>query len=173
MNSPKEQIDYEAFLDIAKKLTEEQYGEDNKYECFQDVLDDEAYTLSSPVVMEKQPIFNVNGITDLTKVKSANLATEIKKAGNLQIGKFLIKIKRYAGQYEQAKNRTGFLDINIFEEKNKIHKKINVNKDSRFKDVPWSEHFKDEVNAGNQIPFDTVVEIVRWLQVIDKLVAFI
>lgn len=164
---PKDKIDYEEFLKLAEKLTEEQYDEEVGSN-YQEVLDKHEWF---PKPEQKTKAINV-GVEDLTNTKYEDIAAKIKGQENIKIGKFLIKIKRYHGSAEKYKNSETKLDITIMEEKEKIHRKVQIAKDTRFTEVPWISHFNGSVRDGLGLPAEVVVDIIRWLQVMDKMVIF-
>jgi hypothetical protein len=73
------------------------------------------------------------------------------------------------------------MNISIFEMKNttpisgapcKMQYRANFHKDNRFKGKPWLELFSKFGTADN-VPTETVVDIIKWLQVIQKIGVFL
>lgn len=169
MNFKKDTIDYEAFLALAQKMTDEQYGEESEYTSFHEVLEDFEY-ISEPITKTIDP----SSSCDLTKVKRDKIKSALESTGNVVIGNFVLKIHRYQGSFDRAyKEKANEFSISLYEKKSKIHNKVHINKDYRFKEAPWLFYFKDPVKGGTGIPTDTLVEIVRWLQAITKMGIFI
>lgn len=163
------------YLDLLQKLVDEQYD---------DVIDDYdaqnmAWIPAEPEIKEKIKDVNHKGIIDLTHVKSDKIKEEIHKCGNVRVGSFKIIIRRYNGVPSQQGAQL-CCDLKIVGHRSKtmngmpcnMDYDVDVTTDSRFTGQPWLSYFKVRGYANN-VPIDTVVNIVRWLQGIHKLAAFL
>jgi len=72
------------------------------------------------------------------------------------------------------------MDITVYQEKYrtpsgapcKMSYKMDFSQDDRFSNRPWITYFNTQGRAHN-IPVETVVEIVRWLQALKRMNAFL
>ena len=164
-------IDYEEFLNLAKSLVDEQY--DANVNDYQEVLDRGQEQLEKYQQQEK--IIQANSSNNATDLKQEKIRAAIENSGNLEIGKFTLKILRPEGtrSKEYQKLREGLLNISIYEKGlDKLHRKVKVAEDNRFKEAEWISYFKDPLRSGREVPIETVVEIVTWLQAIEKMLLF-
>ena len=121
--------------------------------------------------------YSTTGQLDLTNVKYNNIKDEILKCVNLKVGKFKIRISKYNGVPDQLGPQ---ITINMkvweehFEKSNgsRMDRTIKFDTDSRFSNRPWIMYF-DKRNYLSKVPIDTAVDIVRWLQAITRMTAFI
>lgn len=154
------------------KLIEEVYKESD---CFdeQPKIDDIVWMPSESPIKRKIPIRY--GSIDATNLKRDDIKKAILNRQQITVGNFLIFIKN---------EENNLLDICIYETKYKTNTgrpckmqcKINFLKDSRFEKRPWIHHFiKNNYNlkSASDITKETLEEIIRWLQAITKLPAFI
>lgn len=161
------------YIRLLQQLTEQQYD---------DAIDDYdinkmEWIPAEAEIKKKLESLNHHGMIDLTTVKSSKLKEEIKKCANLRVGTFKIMLTHI---HPNPINGDIGYDLHIKEECTKtpsgmpcrIDYRADISKDSRFKGRPWLKYFKGEGYASN-VPIDTVVEIVRWMQVVKKLSAFI
>lgn len=166
------------YLELCLKLVDEQYD---------DAIDE--YDISKmewmpaePEIKSRIPEQNTWGTMDLTNVLSTKLKEEILKFSNLKVGTFKIKISRYNGVPSQEGAKL-CMDLEVKEAKTHtpngvpcgpggVEYAIDLYKDTRFKNRPWLKYFNNSGHAHN-VPVDTVVEIVRWLQALKKLTAFL
>lgn len=163
------------YLELIQKLVDSQYDE---------AIDDYDITKmewapSEPEIKQKIHQASSAGMIDLTTVKSSKIKEEILKCTNLRVGSFKIRIKRYNGvPSQQGMQMT--VDMEVWEERTKtpsgmpckIDYPMIFVKDNRFINRPWLKYF-DQGNFGTNIPIDTAVEIVRWMQAVKKLSAFL
>lgn len=163
------------YLDLIQKLVDSQYDE-----AIEDYdIDKMEWIPAEAEIKAKIPKLNNRGMIDLTNVKSSKLKEEILKCGNLRVGNFKVVLTHY----HQVPSHTGAqfcVDLEVREEKTKtpsgqdcrVDFRADLLKDSRFKGRPWLKYFTSG-SCGSNIPIDTVVEIVRWMQAVKKLSAFL
>lgn len=161
------------YLQLIQQLVDQQYD---------DAIDDYdvgkmEWIPSEPEIKKKLESLNHSGMIDLTHVKSNLLREEIRKCANLKIGAFKITLTHI--RPDPIRGSVGY-DLKIRETKNQtpsgqpcnVEYNANLLKDSRFRGRPWLKYFKDGSYASN-VPIDTVVDIVRWMQAVKKLTAFL
>lgn len=162
------------YLKMLQNYVDQQYGdslEDYDIEAME-------WMPADPPAKEK--IKNIplnNGTVDLTDVKSDKIKEEMVKCTNLKIGKFKIKVSGYRG-LPYGKEPQLVMNLEVWEEKTKtpnghpcrMEFPLRIQKDDRFNKRDWIKYF-DSHHATN-VPVDTVVEIIRWMQVAQKLSAF-
>lgn len=138
------------YLSVIGKLLEEQYG----------TYSSEDYKIYD--IKEEKTISN--GVLDVSKANITDLQQQIYKYKNFKIEKFILKILKI--------NENKF-DITIFEEISKSRlNKVKILFDSRFELTDWTTFF-DRNNQGSNIPVKELISIIRWLQAISRLKAFI
>jgi hypothetical protein len=164
----------EEYLALCQKLVDQQYD---------DAVDD--YDISKmewipaeSEAKERMIKVNNNGMIDLTHVRSTKIKEEIFKCGNLKVGDFKIIISHYSGvPSQEGANLTCNLRFMGHQSKTmngmpcNMDSFVNIAKDNRFFGRPWLKYFHGS-NADN-VPIDTVVDIIRWMQAIKKLTAFL
>lgn len=119
---------------------------------------------------------NSNSI-DLSNASKQEIMVGVKIYNNIKIEKFSIKMHSHM----DADKRT--FDIWIYEESDKslngapgkMIYKINLGKDDRFSDRPWLNYFYNNTitSRGIAVPEEVVCDIVRWLQAINRMKAFL
>lgn len=161
------------YLALIQQLVDQQYDE-----AIDDYnIDKMEWIPAESEIKKKLESLNRSGMIDLTTVKSSLLKEEIKKCANLKIGSFKVTLTHI--HPNPTKGDVGY-DLKIRETKTKtpsgqpcnVEYSADILKDSRFKGRPWLKYFKDGSYASN-VPIDTIVEIVRWMQAIKKLTAFL
>lgn len=161
------------YLELIQQLVDQQYEEAiDDYD-----VDKMAWIPAEPEIKKKLESLNHHGMIDLTHVKSNKLREEIKKCANLRVGSF--KIALTSIRPNPVKGDIGY-DLEIREERTKtpsgqpcrVDYRADIVKDSRFKGRPWLKYFLNN-GVGTNVPIDTVVDIVRWMQAIKKLTAFL
>jgi hypothetical protein len=163
------------YLDLIQKLVDQQYDDaTNDYD-----IENMEWIPDESEIQEKIIRANYNGVIDLTKTKSSKIKEELLKCANLKVGNFKFMIDRYF----DTPSADGFktvINLRFWEHKNKtdsgnpcsIDYPLIFYKDSRFNGRAWVKYFNHGSSAVN-VPIDTVVEIVRWLQAMGKLTAFL
>lgn len=144
-------------LDEYLKLVDEQYGSSDE------LLDSNFDSGMIHRTKNKNPNRNhditSDKVIDLTDCKRSQLGKQVVAGHSFQVGKFLIK-----------KSGDGFYIYEYKKLPNSGHEfphKIDVNKDSRFKQCMWTKHF-DQMKKGKNVSLDIQIEIIGWLQAIDK-----
>ncbi len=166
------------YLELLSRLVDQQY--DDAIDDYD--IDKMEWIPAEPEVKSKIPEPNTWGMIDLTNVLSNKIKEELLKCTNLKIGNFKIRIARYNGVPSQQGAKL-CMDLEIKEARTKtpsgmpcgpsgVEYPADLLKDSRFKGRPWLKYFKDGSYAHN-VPIDVVVEIVRWMQALKKLTAFL
>lgn len=168
--TPKSFTDQE-YLELLQKLVDDQYDEAiDDY----DIKEMEWIPSEPEIVKKKKKAVNHNISVDLTNVKSTQLAREVNRAGNIKVGNFKIIVREY---HEDGYQLTCDLRVVAHQSKTmngfpcNMDTDVNLAGDSRFKGRPWLSYF--EYNRAENVPIETVVEIVRWMQAIKKLSAFL
>lgn len=165
-------------MELCLKLVDEQY--DDAVDDYD--IDKMEWIPSEPEIKKNIPQPNTWGTIDLTNVLSTKIKEEILKCANIKVGTFKIRVARFNGVPSQEGAKL-CMDIEIKEARKTtpngvpcgpagVEYPADVLKDTRFKGRPWLKYFKDGSYAHN-VPVDTVVEIVRWLQALKKLTAFL
>lgn len=165
----------EEYLALCQKLADQQYD---------DAVDD--YDISKmewipaeSETREKLLRANTVGMIDLTTVRSSEIKKQILLCTNLKVGKFKMRTSRtFDGLTEPTIENLTF-SLEIWEEKNRTPNGMPCQmdfpmapgKDTRFKGRPWLKYFNG--SNASKVPYDTVVEIVRWMQAVKKLTAFL
>ncbi len=161
------------YLELLQKIVDQQYDEAiDDYD-----IDKMEWVPSESEIKKKIESLNHHGMIDLTNVKSSKIKEEIKKCANLRVGAF--KIALTAVHPNPVKGDVGY-DLEVREEKTKtpsgmpcrIDYRVDLSKDSRFKGRPWLKYFNSG-GCGDNVPIDTVTDIVRWMQAVKKLSAFL
>lgn len=169
------------YVDLLRKLSEQQYSEtieedDYDVDPLADVYSgftDEDY---APSFKPKRVTPNSSICLDLSKAPLATIKEKLHTTGNISIGPFLIRIKRYDSSESGVK-----LDIDIMEERSrtyagqvgKMTEKVNMTNDSRFSNKAWAKLFANPMKCGTKLPLDTVAEIIKFLQFVYKNPAFL
>lgn len=162
------------YIELCLKLVDQQY--DNITDDYH--IEDTEWIPAESVAKEKMVKANRNGMMDLTHVKSDKIKEEIFKCGNLKVGDFKIIISHYSGvpSQEGAQLCCG---LQLIGHQNQtmngmpcnMDRAVNLKLDNRFNGRPWLKYFNE--SHANNVPIDTVVDIVRWLQAIKKLTCFL
>ncbi len=123
-----------------------------------------------------------DAITDLTNAKKGDLPDLIFKTTNLKIHNFTIKITNYNGEPDE-KGATLNVSFTLYHEVKetpnlkapcRMTYPCNVYKDSRFRNRPWLKFFDAATGShATNIPAGTLIDIVRWIQVVVKYPAFL
>lgn len=172
----------EDYLKLLEELVDQQYS---------GLDDDEIPTTTSiqevdwesrvSEIKERMIHPNYHGVVDASDIKSDKLPGLLEKYMNIRVGNFLIKINAYQGQpHNLSVNSDLKMSIGIWTKIFKtasgnpcnLDSKLQIHKDTRFKGREWVKLFNTEGTAS-KVPAKTVVEIIRWLQAINKLTAFL
>lgn len=161
-----------------RNITEQEYFElcerlaDQYYDDIEpEVLPEESWipSESEATLKLKKMLPGRDGVIDLTDASKSQVFNRLHDNSNFKIGNFLLRIIKYKG--EPLEGIT--LDIVIYEERKKISVKIDPTKDDRFQTRSWANYFKSVLKTGKDIPINVLPDIVKWLQVAQKLKAFL
>lgn len=170
-------LNEQEYLDLISRITGEQYDQldDDEIEGLEDI----AWTPANPEVKEKLFRAGNTGSIDLTNTKKSQILDSLFKHNNIKVYDFLIRITKYHGEVGKV-GATITVDIEVYDE---IHKTplsnipckmlvaFDIKNDNRFINRPWLSQFS--WNNGKNIDPDTLVDIIRWMQVVKKLSAFL
>lgn len=162
-------------------MNKDDYSE--QYAKRYDLLEEDAPERKSwvevkPEIKEKLFRARKSGTTDLTHARSGAIKGLLFNHNNIKIYDFVIGITKYHGNLESDKLEL-LVDISILKEEEKLfngkitkwYKLFDITHDDRFADAPWIFHFS--YNVAEEINADTLVEIIRRMQVVKKLSAFL
>lgn len=163
----------EEYLALCQSLVDKQY--DSATDNYD--VNKMEWIPSEPEIKQKIKEANRSGMIDLTTVHSSKIKEELTKCTNIKIGNFKMRINKSFGNLV-ANGLT--YSVEVWEERHKtpngmpckIDYPMIFSKDSRFKNRPWLEHFKNG-SCAYKVPLDTIVDIVRWMQAIKKMSAFL
>lgn len=155
------QFTKEEYIQLLEELVKQQYNLE------------EAETPEEIVWMPSEPEVKKElnpGLVDLSSTKKDKLKELILNNRNFTIGPFKVRVNR-----TPLTNSQDFLfSISVYEEnkdKRTMHK-VDILADSRFENREWKKYFST-FKSGNGIPEDVLVDIIKWLQAIHKLAAFL
>jgi hypothetical protein len=168
----------EEYLNLVRRLADEQYDQTDDFDPA------EAFTVSAVddlVEARKQRMQHQlkNGTIDLTKVKKDKLLSSLFKHNTIKVYDFTIRISEYHGEPSKTGANLS-VTVTLYHERHKtelsgapcnIVETFNIGKDNRFSTRPWLSYFTG--CHGKRIPPDVLVEIIRWMQVVKKLPAFL
>ena|ERR1700676_3009441 len=161
-----------------ERLLEQLSSDDQDLE--QDIPED-AWIPSEPFAKDRMKLHKSLGSIDATDLKKDQIQDALYSCKNIQVGNFSIRIESYHGYpNKQGKGTDLSMDIYLMEKRYKtpsgnpcnMDYKIDIYKDNRFTNRPWLHHFVAYGRAVN-IPVETVVDVVKWLQALKRLPAFL
>jgi hypothetical protein len=167
----------EEYLALVRQLTEDQYdelGDEDPQEI--------EWIPAVPEIKEKIMKLRSDAVTDLTKLKKSQLMDSLFKTNNLKVHGFTIKIARYHGDPDQ---KGGELTVDftlyheVYETPNmkapcRMTLPCNIHKDTRFLGRSWLKHFDAATGShATKVSTETLIDIVRWIQVAVKYPAFL
>ena len=161
------------------KLIESLDQEDEDY-C-DDIPEDAWFPSESAVKKKEVPARNIDAL-NLNKDKIKEILYE---TSSIDVGSFIVRVNAYhgfpvkIGEFE-VPNSTLTLDHSLWERKHKTFSghpcnmvyRLNILKDDRFVGRTWLDHF-ETFGGALDVPIDTVVDIIKWLQTIQKYPAFL
>jgi hypothetical protein len=166
------------------KLIEEAYANEDDMEDY-DIYDSSWIPSESPAKarMERARAAGNQGVIDVLKYKKEQIRDALYQNANFQVGEFLIHVEEYHGLPSIKKmppNAQLTMDIAVMQEKNrtpsgapcKMTYKMDFFKDNRFTSKSWISYFNSSGKAHN-IPVETVVDIIRWMQALKNLTCFL
>ncbi len=162
-------ITKEEYLKLLDEVLKAQKVED--LEVNQDFFEEEA-----PI---KPPVrFNYvdsQGTIHATEMTREAIDATWKNQGNVLVGNFLIKVSSFINTAYEP-----FIYFNIYDyEKDEngkvISSKIDVIKDIRFSNEPWKDTYiyGSSYSQKIQAPLNVTLDVIEWLQKLDKLSAFV
>lgn len=162
----------EEYLAMVAKLVDEQYGNDPIE--FQEPKE------PLKVIMrgKERTLPSLNLVIDATKYKKEEIKDAVLRAANLRIDNFLIKIIKH--NYSDSEDGMPMTyNLNIYEESPHIYlnrpskkiTKLTPSKDSRMDTRPWLSYFVGD--QAHCVTLDDLLNIIRWLQAIGKMGAFL
>lgn len=171
----------EEYLELVRRLSDGQYDQlddsdlDSPFDPFaQSDLEEHIAAKKARMLQSMN-----NGTIDLTKIKRDKILSSLFKHNTIKIYDFMIRITEYHGEPGKVgANLT--VDITLYHDRKKtelsgapckITETFSIGKDSRFATRPWLSYFSGP--HGRNIPSDVLVEIIRWMQVVKKLPAFL
>jgi len=175
-------ISKEEYLKLLEDLANDQYGYDDPPEE-EPYIPDEAWIPSESVAKEMIRMKSLHGKIDVTKFRKDKIQDALYKCMNVQVGDFLIKIDSYHGYPDKfGKGANLTMDIEVWEKRYRTPSgapcnmdfRIDWSKDDRFFTRKWLSYFQGGASsAAANVPVETVIEIVRWMQAIKKMGAFL
>lgn len=171
-------ISKEDYIKLLTDLANDQYTSKDVEDTVKD-MGDAWFPAESPAKERMIKSREFTGTVDCLNLKKDQIIAAINKNKNLSVGPFTIRIR---GFYTSEKNKDSFMTIDLYEWRTKTpsgHEcrmdfRVNVLTDSRFEGRPWLTSFNNsQIGKAYNIPLNTVVDIVKWLQVIRKLAAFL
>jgi len=167
----------EEYLALVEKLAEDHYGDDGDNEPITEM----EWIPSESDYARKVHLVNKDGTIDLITAKKDKVRKVLLeyKYANLAIGNFLIRITNYHGKPNSKTGADISLDISLYQKVSRtpnggpcnMLNKFDVFRDSRFEGRPWLTHFNGY--GAHKVPLETMVDIIRWIQVIQNLTAFL
>lgn len=160
------------YLELCQRLIDQQYDDEDE-ESIQT-----EWIPSEPEIQQKLIQSDRSGRIDLTNVKSYKIKEELFKHANLKVGDFTIRISRHNNTHIE----TGLVitcTVQVLEERHKtpngmpckIDYPMLFDKDTRFTGRPWLKYFRG--NMAFDVPIDVVIDIIRWMQAVEKLTVFL
>lgn len=140
-------------------------------------------------MLEKARARQSYGILDIVEYKREQIQEALYECINLQVGEFIIHVEEYHGRpakLSKAKNTSPSpaseltMDIVVYQERLttpsgipcKMQYMMDFFQDNRFTNQAWLSHFTHKGRARN-IPVETVVDMIRWLQALNRMNAFL
>lgn len=176
-------ISKEEYLQLIEQYANEQYGGEQDLSDTYDISEDAWMPAESPNKENMLRALNSNrsGSADLTNVRKDKIQEALYKCTNIKVDSFLVRIERYSGEPDKfGKGVNLTMDISIWEERYKTPSgnpcrltcRMNLHKDDRFENRPWLHQFS-QAGTACDIPVETVVDIIKWMQAIKRMSAFL
>lgn len=152
----------EEYIRLLEKLVSEQYDEEDYPAVVpqwsgQEILDRKVQRVLA------------NSVIDLTSANKTKIEDSLYQYRNIKVGKFSVKIIKYSTKPD---NEDILLSLSIYEDKkNQLIVRVNILKDHRFTGRSWQKYFNS--SNGSEIDIKTTVDIIKWLQAVQKLSAFV
>jgi len=159
------------YFKLLEEIAIEQYNSEDNFEA---IPEDAWMPAESPAKdrMKKKAFSEVVDATNLRKEKIRNALTMFS---NIKVGNFLIRVRNYSADLLDK----GVFSITIYERRYKtstgnpcnMDVPAKLSEDDRFSGRSWLTYFDGA--HGENIPIDIIIDIVRWMQAIKKLSAFL
>lgn len=161
-------------LKYLQYLTERQYSYQDEEE--EDTTPDDSWVWAEPPAKEKMKNVVFNGMVDATKLRKEQIKNALIKARNIQVGDITLRMNSYYGKDPLEQ---GNLSFTVFKKQYKtatgqpcnMDLKYDLSQDNRFTGRPWLSYFTGAF--ARDMPMDTVVEVVRWMQGVIRMKAFL
>lgn len=165
-------ISKEDYLKLLQDLANEQYDSEDKPE----VIPDDTWIPADPPAKERMKNISFSGVVDATNLRKDQVKSALARASNIKVGAFLIRINDYCGKDPLQK---GILSFEIYERRTRtptgnpcnMDYPADLSADDRFHGRPWLSYFSGA--SARDVPIDTIIDIVRWMQAVKKLSAFL
>jgi hypothetical protein len=162
--------DRQAYLDLCQRLLDEREGDEDTSDGIEMLV----WIPATSKVKENMEASINYGVIDLSNIKGSKIKEQLSKGKYFKVDGFSIKVITHDPVKDQ-------FYIMIYEDKNKtplgrpckMTYKLKPTLDTRFDGRPWLSYFTYYDGSAKNIPADGMVEIVRFLQIIKKLSAFI
>lgn len=167
-------ISKEDYLKMLEELYEESYGSEEDVSI-------ESWMPSEPFAKERMKKAEQNKVLDILKYKKNKIQESLYSHTNIKIGPYLIRIHEYHGLPDRVNKQANLsMDISVWETKYRtpsgapcrMEYRKNFHTDDRFQNKPWLNYFNNSGDAHN-IPVETVVDVIRWLQAIQRMTVFL
>lgn len=175
----------EDYLRMLHEAAQEQYGsEDGDYVEPLPQIDESAWIPAidprKEQMLERLRRSTMYGRIDAAKLRKEQIQDALYKCVNLEVGGFILHVNEYHGHPTPKKGKELTLDISILSRQNRtatgapcsMDLPANLHKDDRFQKRPWL-HLFDVKGRAYEVPMETVVDIVRWLQALKRMNAFL
>jgi hypothetical protein len=142
----------------------------------QDIPED-AWIPAESGIKEKMAASTYMGSADITKLKRAEIGAALLKYHHVKVGGFTIQIDKC----RNGNNATTHLNLDIWEKQYKtptgnpcnMDYRVDFDRDNRFTTCSWLPLFTtNKSGSGTNILIATAVDIIRWLQAIQRISAF-
>lgn len=158
----------EEYIALIAKLVDQQYGKEIEQED-----EDRGQVSGSPEVPNRP---NPNTIIDVTTYKRNDIEPALLKSANLKVDSFIIKIHHY------TTTNDGYecYSLRLYEESPHVYlnrpctktTKIKPDQDNRFDSRTWANYFNGR-DFATAMPHLELLDMIRWLQAIGKMGAFL
>ncbi len=122
-----------------------------------------------------------HGRIDVTKYRKKDIQAALYKCVNVVVGDYILHIDEYHGHPETLKKGGDLtLDISLLKVQYKtpsgapcrMELRFDPNTDKQFRKQAWISRFDSDGHA-DYVPVSVAVEIVRWLQGLSRMTAFL
>ena len=166
----------EEYLQLLKDIAEGQYNtEDEEPE-----IPIEAWIPATPPAKARIHPFREAGRIDVSNFKKDQIKPALFKCNNIVVLDFSISILHRSDEPEKDKPDTDItMNLEVWEKRYKtpsghpcnMDYRMDFERDKRFVGRPWLPLFNG--SYGAKVPVDTVVAIIRWIQMLKRLPAFV